>query len=329
MFVAILIALPLPAIPSMAATPVDLLIKGGIVVTMDRERRVFKPGTVAITGNHIISVLAASEPQPEAKEIIDASGHLVIPGLVNTHGHVAMTLLRGLADDLRLLEWLEGYIFPAEGRNVSPEFVYWGTLLGCVEMVRGGTTTFTDMYYFEEEAARATEAVGLRGVLGQVIIGFPAPDYKTPEDALVGAKRFIERYRNHPLVIPSVAPHALYTTSLDIIKKAHALARRYGVPFQIHAAEPREENDQVLEKLGKRTIPALEGAGILTSRTILHHSIWLSDKDITRLHNLVPVFPTTPRAISSSPPVLLVCQNLSPPEFQWVSARMALQVTTI
>ncbi len=210
-----------------AQSPVDILIRGGTVVTMDGERRVLESGAVAIRGDHIEAILSASDPLPDAAETIDASGHLVIPGLINAHGHAAMTLLRGIADDLALLEWLENYIFPAEAQNVAPEFVYWGSLLGCVEMARGGTTTYADMYYFEEEVARATEAVGIRGVLGQSVIGFPAPDYKTPEEALIGAEGFIEKYKSHPLVIPSIAPHALYTTPLEIVAKAHAIARKH------------------------------------------------------------------------------------------------------
>lgn len=263
--------------------PADILIHGGTIVTMDGERRVLEGGAVAIRSGRIGAVLDASDPLPDAAQTIDASGHLVIPGLVNAHGHAAMTLLRGIADDLALLEWLEGYIFPAEAKNVAPDLVYWGTLLGCVEMARSGTTTYADMYYFEEEVARATAAVGIRGVLGQSVIGFPAPDYETPEQALAGAEAFIEKYESHPLVIPSIAPHALYTTPLAVIERAHAIALEHGVPFQIHAVEPPEENDQMMEKLGKRTIHALDDAGILTPGVILHHAIWLSDADIARI----------------------------------------------
>jgi len=259
---------------------VDLLIRGGTVVTMDVEERVLDEGAVAIRGDRIVSILESGAPLPTARETLDATGHLVIPGLVNAHGHAAMTLLRGIADDLKLLEWLEGHIFPAESKNVSPEFVYWGTLLGCIEMARSGTTTYVDMYMFEEEAARATERAGIRGVLGQSVIGFPVPDYRTPEDALAGARAFLSRYRSHPLIIPSVAPHALYTTPLEIVERARDLAREFGVPLQIHAVEPPEENDQMMEKLGKRTIDALADAGVLGPGTILHHAIWLSEEDI-------------------------------------------------
>ena len=273
---------PFLAVLSLLQAPpeVDLLIRGGTVVTMDAGERVLSGGSIAIRGDRIEAVLDSTAPLPPARETIDATGHLVIPGLVNAHGHAAMTLLRGIADDLKLLEWLEGHIFPAESKNVSPEFVYWGTLLGCIEMARSGTTTYADMYMFEEEAARATERAGIRGVLGQSVIGFPVPDYRTPEDALAGARAFIERYRNHPLIIPSVAPHALYTTPLEIVERARDLAREFGVPLQIHAVEPPEENDQMMEKLGKRTIDALAGAGVLGRGTILHHAIWLSEEDI-------------------------------------------------
>jgi 5-methylthioadenosine/S-adenosylhomocysteine deaminase len=273
---------PAPAGES-TADLVDIVIRGGTVVTMDSDRRVLEGGSVVVRGERIEAVLAAGEAVPSARETVDATGQLVIPGLVNSHGHVAMTLLRGVADDLKLMEWLEGYIFPAEGKNVSPEFVYWGTLLGCIEMARSGTTTFTDQYYFEEEVARATDEAGLRGVLGQTIIGFPVPDYKTPEEALAGTEGFILRYRDHPRVIPSVAPHALYTTSIEVVERAYELARRYAVPFQIHAVEPPTENEQVLKLLGKETIAALDDAGILAPGTILHHSIWLSDSDIERI----------------------------------------------
>ncbi|MGH9459980.1 MAG: amidohydrolase [Vicinamibacteria bacterium] len=264
------------------ATP-DLVIRGGTVVTMDADRRVLEGGSVVVRGDRIEAVIAAGVVVPSAKETVDATGYLVIPGLVNSHGHVAMTLLRGIADDLKLMDWLEDYIFPAEAKNVSPEFVYWGTLLGCIEMARSGTTTFTDQYYFEDEAAKATDEAGLRGVLGQTIIGFPVPDYQTPEEALAGTEAFILRYRDHPRVIPSVAPHALYTTSLEVVERAHQLARRYQVPFQIHAVEAPTENEQVKGILGKETIAALDEAGILAPGTILHHSIWLSDSDIERI----------------------------------------------
>ena len=243
------------------AQEVDLLIRGGTIVTMDEGRRVLEDGAIAIRANTISGVYSAEQSLPRARNEIDGTGHLIIPGLVNTHGHVPMTLLRGIADDLSLLEWLEEYIFPVEAANVSPEFVYWGTKLAGVEMIRGGTTTFTDMYFFEEEVARATEELGLRGVLGQTIIGFPAPDHETPEKALEAAERFLEAYRSHPHIHPSVAPHALYTTPPGVVRNAHRLAQRFDAVLQIHAVEPPEENERVQEAIGRRTIEALNDEG--------------------------------------------------------------------
>jgi 5-methylthioadenosine/S-adenosylhomocysteine deaminase len=262
------------------AEPVDLLIREGTVVTVDPEMRVLEGAAVAIRGERIAAVLEAGKPLPEAREIVDAKGHLVIPGLVNTHGHVPMILLRGLADDMKLMEWLNDFIFPAEARNVDKEFVYWGTLLAAVEMALSGTTTFSDMYYFEEEIARATDEAGLRAVLGQTIIGFPAPDYKTTDEALAATEAFIRQYQNHPRVTPSVAPHALYTTDIEVIRQARELALKYDVPFQIHAHESPQEDEAVKKKMGMTTVSALDQAGVLGPGMILHHVITLTDEDI-------------------------------------------------
>jgi 5-methylthioadenosine/S-adenosylhomocysteine deaminase len=264
----------------LAAGPVDLLVRGGTVVTMDGGERILVGGSVAIRGDRIESVLDASDPPPPARETLFAEGHLVIPGLVNAHGHVPMILLRGLADDLLLLDWLNKVIFPAEARHVDPDFVYWGTLLACLEMMRSGTTTFADMYYFEDDIARATEKAGLRAVLGQTIIGFPAPDYKTTDEALAGTEAFLKRWKGHARIVPSVAPHGLYTTSLDVVRRARELSRRHGVPFQIHAHESEDEDRLVREKLGRTALAALEDAGLLGPDVILHHAITMSDDDL-------------------------------------------------
>ncbi len=265
------------------AAPVDLLITGGTVVTVDREMRVLEGASIAIRDGRIDAVIPAGQALPPARESIDARGRIVIPGLVNAHGHAPMVLLRGAADDMKLMAWLNEVIFPAEAKNVNPEFSYWGTLLAGIEMARSGTTTFADMYYFEDDIARATDAVGLRGVLGQSIIGFPAPDYKTPADALAATEAFILKYRNHPRIIPSPAPHAIYTTSMDVVKKARELSVKYGVLFQIHAAESPEEDKEVTAKFGKTTVPVLDEAGILGPGVILHHTTTLSDDDMKRL----------------------------------------------
>jgi 5-methylthioadenosine/S-adenosylhomocysteine deaminase len=250
------------------------------VVTVDPEMRVLEGASVAVRGSEIEAVLEAGEPLPEARETLDARGHLVIPGLVNTHGHVPMILLRGLADDLKLMEWLNDFIFPAEAKNVDPEFCYWGAMLACIEMARSGTTTFTDMYYFEDDIARAVDETGLRAVLGPTIIGFPAPDYKTTDEALAGTEAFIKRWKDHPRVMPSVAPHALYTTDVEVVRQARELARRYQVLFQIHAHESPQEDEAVKKKLGKTTTTALDEAGILGTGMILHHAITVTEDDI-------------------------------------------------
>lgn len=272
-----------PASAVEAPAAVDVLIHGGTIVTQDAQSRVIEGGAVALRGGAIVAVLGPDDALPDAARRIDATGTLVIPGLVNSHGHAAMSLLRGLADDRPVMQWLNAFIFPAEASNVDPAFVYQGTLLAAIAMVQGGTTTFADMYYFEEEVARAAVAVGIRGVLGQTVIGFPAPDYATPDAALAGAERFIASYRDHPLIVPSVAPHALYTTPLAVVKRAHELARKYDVPLQIHAAEVREEDAQVREATGMGSIEALDSIGALGPGTLLHHAIWLSDADIATI----------------------------------------------
>jgi 5-methylthioadenosine/S-adenosylhomocysteine deaminase len=261
----------------------NLLIAGGTVVTMDDAYRVVDGGALAIRGSHIVEVLDASATLPEAAETLDASGMLVIPGLVNTHGHVPMSLMRGLADDRKLMEWLNDFIFPAEARNVEEEFCYWGTLLSAVKMARSGTTTFTDMYYFEDAVARAADEAGLRAVLGQTIIGFPAPDYKTTDEALRATEAFVLKWKGHPRVVPSVAPHALYTTDLDVVAKARELARRHDVPFQMHAHEAPSEDDAVRARYGETAATLLEERGLLGPGMILHHAITLSDADISLL----------------------------------------------
>jgi 5-methylthioadenosine/S-adenosylhomocysteine deaminase len=264
----------------------SLIVSGGTIVTMDPELRVIEGGSVVVSGQRIASVLPPGAPLPplsSSGERIDASGMLVIPGLVNTHGHVPMSLLRGIADDLKLMEWLNDYIFPAEAKNVDEEFCYWGTLLSAIEMARSGTTTFTDMYYFEEDIARAADEAGLRAVLGQTIIGFPAPDYATPEETLKVTEAFVKKWKSHPRVIPSVAPHALYTTDIEVVAKARELAVRYQVPFQMHAHEAVEEDDALRKKYGETAVTILEERGLLGSGMILHHSITLTDSDMALL----------------------------------------------
>jgi 5-methylthioadenosine/S-adenosylhomocysteine deaminase len=191
-----------------------------------------------------------------------------------------MSLFRGIADDRKLQDWLEKFIFPAEARNVDREFVRWGTRLGAIEMALGGTTTFTDMYYFEDTVAEATKEVGLRGVLGQTVIGFPAPDYKTPADTLAGTEKFFKTFANDPLIIPAVAPHAIYTVPDDVLKSCRLLANRYKKPLVIHLSETKHENEESLAKRGKTPTAALESLGVLSGWTVAAHGVWLDDADM-------------------------------------------------
>src|SRR6187455_38190 len=226
-----------------APRDVDLIVTGGTVVTVDAAGRVIENGAVAIDGAEIAAVdtAAAIAKQFRGGETIDAAGQIVLPGLINTHTHAPMVLFRGLADDLALSEWLEKYIFPAEAKAVSPEFVRAGTRLAALEMIESGTTTYADMYYFEEEIAKETKAAGLRGVLGQTVIQFPVADAKTPAEALTRSEAFIKAFKGDPLITPAVAPHALYTLDGPTLKAARELSKKHSVPMLIHVAETRDE----------------------------------------------------------------------------------------
>jgi 5-methylthioadenosine/S-adenosylhomocysteine deaminase len=265
--------------------PADWLITARFVVTMDSERRVIEDGAIAVSGHRIAGVgpRAEIEKQFQPKQRISRPDALVAPGLINTHTHAPMSLFRGIADDLRLQDWLEKFIFPAEARNVSPEFVRWGTRLACLEMLLSGTTTFTDMYYFEEVIAETAKEAGMRGVLGQTVIGFPVADAKTPAEALKRTEAFLNRFWNDPLVVPGVAPHAIYTTPDDVLKAARALANRFEAPLLIHLSETKRENYEVMAKRGMSPTRALDALGIWNGRSLAAHGVWLDDADIKLL----------------------------------------------
>ncbi len=268
-----------------AKDKVDLLVTGGTVVTMDGQRRVIEDGAVAIRGDLIVAVgpRAEVENRFEAAQTIDAHGALVMPGLINGHAHAAMSLFRGLADDLALDEWLQKYIFPAEARNVTPDFVYWGTRLGVLEMLRGGITTYADMYYFEDVVAEVTKEAGMRGVLGETIIDFPAPDNKTPGDAFAYTQKYLDHWKGDPLIIAAVAPHSIYTCSEKTLQDAAALARRNGAPILIHIAEAQFELEQSRAKHGATPVAYLERAGILGPDVVGAHCVWVDQADIATL----------------------------------------------
>jgi len=265
---------------------VTLVVTGGTVVTMDATRRVIDRGAVAIDGARIVGVGTAAEiaRQFRGRSTIDATGQVVVPGLINTHTHAPMVLYRGLADDLALMEWLQKYIFPAEAKTVSPAFVRAGTRLAALEMIQSGTTTYADMYYFEEEIAAVTKAAGLRGVLGQTVIQFPVADAKTPAEALARSEAFILKYKNDDLIVPAVAPHALYTNDQATLVAARDLAIRHGVPLLIHLAETEDEVKAAREKGGMSPTGYLESIGFWTgARTLAAHGVWVSPDDITTL----------------------------------------------
>jgi 5-methylthioadenosine/S-adenosylhomocysteine deaminase len=262
------------------ATSIDLLINGGTIVTMNEDRLVLEGGYIAIKDDSIVSIGLTVPKGMSAKQTIDAKGKLIVPGFINGHTHVPMTLLRGLVDDVVLDDWLRKYIFPAEARNVTEDFVRWGTRLAMAEMIRGGTTTFADMYYFEDAVAEETKAAGLRGFVGETWLDFPAPDNKS-EDAMVAyTEKFLKKWQGDPLIHASVAPHSIYTCSEKTLKDAAALARKYHAPILIHVAEMKKELDDSREKNGTTPVQYLERLGILGPDVVAAHCIWVDDADM-------------------------------------------------
>ncbi|HEY3158784.1 MAG TPA: amidohydrolase [Vicinamibacterales bacterium] len=285
-FAAAAIALAATVVVSgQAPRQVSMVITNGIVVTVDGSSRVINPGAVAIDGADIVAVDTADaiRRQFRGRDTVDAGGQVVMPGLVNTHTHAPMVLYRGLADDLALEEWLTKYIFPAEAKTVSPEFVRAGTRLAALEMIESGTTTYADMYYFEEEIAKETKAAGLRGVLGETIIQFPVADAKTPAEGLARAETFINMFRRDPLITPAVAPHAIYTNDSATLKAARTLSMKYGVPTLIHMAETQSEAMTARERGSPTVVSYLEALGFLGPGVVGAHGIWVNDSDMALL----------------------------------------------
>ena len=279
------IALAVFAVRGQSARSVSLLVTGGTVVTMDGAGTVIGNGAVAIDHDVIVAVGPADDiaSKYDAVNRIDARGQIVMPGLINTHTHAPMVLFRGLADDLALKDWLEKDIFPAEAKTVSPDFVRIGTKLAALEMIESGTTTFADMYYFEDDIAQAVHDAGLRGVLGQSVIRFPVPDAPTPADALKRAEAFIEKWKADPLVTPAVAPHAPHTVEPETLKAARALANKYGVPLLIHLAETQDEVKAVQAAHQLSPVMYLDSLGLWDGRSLAAHAVWLDDRDMTTL----------------------------------------------
>ena len=271
--------------------PYDLVIENATILTMDDSLTLIEDGIVGICGDTISHVgtrpAAANSGTPpmfQAQRTIDARRGLVLPGLINCHTHAAMTLFRGLADDLPLMDWLNRYIFPVESR-IDPEFVYSGAMLACVEMILSGTTTFCDMYLFENETARAADRVGIRAMVGEVLYDFESPNYGTIDKGFDYTVSLIKTWKNHPRISVAVEPHALYTCSPDLLQKAGEIAERHSVPLIMHVAETLPELETLRERYGKKPFEHMESLGILGPHVIADHCVYLDESEIQRIRN--------------------------------------------
>ncbi|MBD1564748.1 amidohydrolase [Vibrio sp. S12_S33] len=268
---------------AIAAENVDLLITNAMVLTMDNDKKVYPSGLVAVKENQIVAVTDGRDiDQYKALKIIDAEGDIVMPGLINTHTHVSMTVFRSLADDVP--DRLHRYIFPLEEKLVSPDMVRIGAQLGNVEMLKGGVTTYADMYYFEDEVAKTVDKIGMRAVLGQTVIQFPVADARNAEEGIQYALNFIEQYKDHLRITPAFAPHAPYTNTTEILQKITQLSLKHQVPVLIHLAESDREDQVIAERSGgKSPVAYMADIGALTPNLVGAHVINVSDSDIELL----------------------------------------------
>jgi len=286
--------------PTCSQTPsakekADLLVTGGTVVTMNEGRTIIDDGALAIKGDSIIAVGPRSDIEAKyaAPDTLNASGKLILPGFINGHTHVPMTLFRGLHDDVTLDDWLRKYIFPAEAKNVTEEFVRWGTRLAAAEQIRAGVTTYADMYYYEDAVAEETKAAGMRGVLGETFIDFPAPDNKTEAAMLTYTEAFLKKWQGDPLIHASVAPHSIYTCSKKTLEDTSALARKYHAPILIHVSEMKKEWDDSQKQNGMSPVQYLDKVGVLGPDVVAAHCIFvdaadrktLADRHVGCVHN--------------------------------------------
>jgi 5-methylthioadenosine/S-adenosylhomocysteine deaminase len=263
--------------------PVDLLITNGILMTMDSNGRVIESGAVAVVGDTITALGPAADiAGTDATEVIDANGGIIMPGLVNTHTHAAMTLFRGLADDLPLMDWLNDHIFPAEAL-LDRNKVHTGSLLGCAEMILSGTTTFCDMYLFEDAVAQAAKTAGMRAVVGEVLYDFPSPNYGPIEKGFEFTRRLIETWQDDPLVTIAVEPHSPYLCAPELLTRAADLARDHQVPMVIHLSETRSEVDDMQARYGATPVQHLDNLGVLDANLLACHCVVLSDDDMNLL----------------------------------------------
>ena len=266
---------------------IDTLLINAIVLTMDEKLTQYDPGAVAVKGDSIIAVGLEAELKKEykANETIDCSGKILMPGLINAHTHVPMTLVRGLADDLRLDVWLMGYMLPVERQFVSPEFVRLGTLIACAEQIRSGVTTFNDMYFFEDDIAQATADAGMRAVCGESVMKYPAPDAPSYDDSLAYAREFIKKWKGHPLIVPAIAPHAPYSTNPEIIRACVDLAKEFDVPLHIHISETAFEVENMRKEQGMPVIPYVKKLGLFEAKVIAAHCVHIDTGEIRTLQH--------------------------------------------
>lgn len=266
---------------------VDVILKG-VIVTVDADDSLYDPGAIAIAGDSILAVGAAQDitAQYTAAQTLDFGDKAIIPGMVNAHTHIPMTLLRGLADDLRLDVWLMGYMMPVEREFVSPDFCRLGAMLACAEMIRSGITSFADMYYFEEDVAKATAEAGMRAVCSQTVLKFPTPDAKSFEDSLAYARDFIQRWKDHPLIVPSVAPHAPYTCTPEILRATAALAAEFDVPLHTHLAETALEVSNNRKEYGMPVVPWMKKNNLFDAKVLAAHCVHIDEGEIRALRNV-------------------------------------------
>ncbi|HRJ58207.1 MAG TPA: amidohydrolase family protein [Anaerolineales bacterium] len=266
---------------------IDTLFTNAIVLTMDEKLNQYDPGAVAVKGDSIVAVGSEAELKSQftAREVIDCGGKVLMPGLVNAHTHVPMTLVRGLADDLRLDVWLMGYMLPVERQFVTPEFVRLGTLIACAEQIRSGVTTFNDMYFYEDDIAQATADAGMRAVCGESVMKYPAPDAASYDDSLAYAREFIKKWKGHPLIVPAIAPHAPYSTNPEIIRACVDLAKEFDVPLHIHISETAFEVENMRKEQGMPVIPYVKKLGLFEAKVIAAHCVHIDTGEIRTLQH--------------------------------------------
>lgn len=290
----ILLGLSIGTLTAFAKEKIDILLKNGIILTMNNDKEIINNGVIAIKNNKIIDIGGKEiENKYFAKKIIDANEGIIMPGMINTHTHASMSVFRSLADDVP--DRLPRYIFPLEKKMVSREMVYIGAIHGSIEMVKSGVTTMTDMYYFEDEVARAVKEIGMRGILGETVIKFPVADASKPFGGIEYAEKFIQEYKNDELITPAFAPHAPQTNDTEHLKIITKLSEKYNVPVLMHVAETEKESEYFKEKYNMSPVKYLDSIGALNKRFVAAHLIFVNDEDIEILkkndvgiaHNMV------------------------------------------